>query len=264
MIRQLGERDRAYLMAYLVEEPSINLFMIGDIELFGFDQPFQEVWADFDEGGAIMAVLLRYRENYIPYSKVKTYDWRDLMAIVATKGGDKRLSAKASIVDVVAPMLKGYRRKDYYFCELNKDLKGRSVDKLEVKIGQVEDAQRFFDFIEGIEEFSGFGNRVERYSDKIESGSGRIYYIENDQGSIMTMTQTTAENSVSAMVVGVATGKDYRGQGLMSACLTKLCEDLLAEGKSMCLFYSNPTAGKVYLKMGFKAIDQWSMLTFTS
>lgn len=75
-----------------------------------------------------------------------------------------------------------------------------------------------------------------------------------------TVAQTTAENSKSAMVVGVATRKDCRGKGLMSQCLSKLCRDVLAEGKSLCLFYDNPKAGRVYHKLGFVSIDKWAML----
>ena len=262
MIRLLEEKDRGWLMAYLVREPAINLFMIGDVELFGFDKDFQRIWADFDDEGAIKAVLLRYRDNFIPYSELAAYDWTALAAVIDGWFGEKRVSGKLTTIDAIAQLLKGYTRKDYYFCELRGGLKGRYVDNIEVKLGCADDAARFHEFIEGIDEFSGFGNRVERYSEKINSGSGRIYYMENDQGELMTMTQTTAENSVSAMVVGVATAKAYRGQGLMSACLTKLCEDALEEGKSLCLFYNNPAAGKVYLKMGFKEIDHWSMLTF--
>ena len=37
---------------------------------------------------------------------------------------------------------------------------------------------------------------------------------------MLTVSQTTAENSKSAMVVGVATRKGYRGKGLMSECLS--------------------------------------------
>lgn len=261
MIKQLEEKDRGQLMNYLVEEPSINLFIISDVELFGFDEVFQQVWAEVDDLGAIVGVLLRYRINFIAYTKREGFDWRDFIKLIDAKTGEKRLSGKSSIIDEIAPLLDGYTRKDYYFCELRECLKGGTVDKVEVKIGRVEDAERFYEFIEKIDEFSGFGHRLDHYNEKIKSGSGRIYYSENENGEIMTMAQTTAENSVSAMVVGVATGKAFRGQGLMSACVTKLCKDVMAEGKSLCLFYNNPYAGRVYLNMGFETIDQWSMLT---
>ena len=69
------------------------------------------------------------------------------------------------------------------------------------------------------------------------------------------MSQVVAENSKSAMIVGVATRKGY-----MSKCLSKLCNDLLERNKFLCLFYDNPKAGKVYHKLGFKEIGIWTML----
>ncbi len=63
------------------------------------------------------------------------------------------------------------------------------------------------------------------------------------------------------MVVGVATLKEYRGGGLMSKCLSKLCVDVMSEGKMLCLFYDNPKAGSIYHKLGFKTIDNWMMIT---
>jgi predicted GNAT family acetyltransferase len=63
------------------------------------------------------------------------------------------------------------------------------------------------------------------------------------------------------MVVSVATMMVHRGKGLMCMCLSRLCQDVLAEGKSLCLFYDNPEAGKVYHRLGFKSIDNWVMMT---
>ena len=62
------------------------------------------------------------------------------------------------------------------------------------------------------------------------------------------------------MVVSVATRKDYRHQGLMTQVLSKLCQDLLNEQKTLCLFYDNPEAGAVYHKLGFKTIGKWKMI----
>ena len=84
--------------------------------------------------------------------------------------------------------------------------------------------------------------------------------MEDSDGQMMSVSQTTAENSRSAMIVGVATAKAYRNRGLMRVCLSKLCADVLSEGKTLCLFYDNPKAGSVYHKLGFESIDKWVMI----
>jgi predicted GNAT family acetyltransferase len=41
--------------------------------------------------------------------------------------------------------------------------------------------------------------------------------------------------------------------------MNALCLDVLAEGKTLCLFYDNPKAGSIYKRLGFKDIGFWSM-----
>ena len=73
------------------------------------------------------------------------------------------------------------------------------------------------------------------------------------------MAKSTAENDNTAMIIGVGTHPKYRNRGLASKCLIKLCKELLAENIKPCLFYDNEEAGKLYNKLGFKTIDNWSI-----
>ena len=49
MIRILTEPDKSKVLEYLYQDPSLNIFIIGDIELFGFEVDFQDVFAEFDD-----------------------------------------------------------------------------------------------------------------------------------------------------------------------------------------------------------------------
>lgn len=51
MIKKLSAQDKEPLLSYLKEEASFNLFIIGDIENFGFEQDFQKLWGQFNEAG---------------------------------------------------------------------------------------------------------------------------------------------------------------------------------------------------------------------
>jgi len=81
MIRKLRESDREELVAYLVREPAYNLFIIGDVENYGFDREFQELWGEFTSGG-LNAVLLRYYSYLIISSKRADYDASGFAEIV--------------------------------------------------------------------------------------------------------------------------------------------------------------------------------------
>ena len=88
--------------------------------------------------------------------------------------------------------------------------------------------------------------------------SGRIHCIKK-HGKIVSSAATTAANSQSAMILAVCTLKEYRNYGYGTQCVEKLCNDLLSEGKTLFLFYNNPSAGKIYKKIEFKEIGKWTI-----
>lgn len=93
----------------------------------------------------------------------------------------------------------------------------------------------------------------------LENG-GRSYGIFQN-GTLISVASTSAENSVSAMVVGVATLPSERKKGLAGSLVAKLCEDFLNENKQfLCLFYDNPEAGSIYHRIGFTELGNYSLL----
>ncbi len=259
MIRKLIENDRTEVLDFLYQEPSINLFMIGDIEGFGFQEDFQTLWGQYSEDGVLEGVLLRFHESYIPYFTDPEFDITELGRIILNNQGRIMLSGKESLINRFEEVLPDIKIKSMYFCELTSmeslmDIKSSG----NILIAAEEDAERVYELIEQIEEFQAV-NSVDRIKQKITTRSGRIYYVENENGEMVSIAQTSAENSKSAMIVGVATLPDYRRNGYMSTCLSKLCMDVMSEGKSLCLFYDNPNAGSIYHRLGFKSIDNWAM-----
>lgn len=69
MIRKLTKKDHEQVFSFLKEEAALNLFIIGDIEAFGYETDFQELWGAFEENGTLKSILLRFHNTFIPYSK---------------------------------------------------------------------------------------------------------------------------------------------------------------------------------------------------
>ncbi|MEG2916632.1 MAG: GNAT family N-acetyltransferase [Clostridium sp.] len=261
MIRKLMEEDKERVIEFLSEEAAINLFIIGDVENFGFETEFMETWGSFDDRNNITGILLRFYESYIPYYKKYHSDIDEFKSMIKKAEGKKMISGKRSIMKDFKDVFQDYKERETYFCELTNDKLLREFDS-SVKLVKIDDVKRLSDFINSINEFSADKDSTEdKISKTIESNLGRIYYIEDGHGKIISSSQTTAENSKSAMVVGVATSKENRNKGLTSNCLSKLCYDLLSEGKTLCLFYDNPLAGRIYKKLGFEDIDKWTMIS---
>ncbi|MGD8189380.1 GNAT family N-acetyltransferase [Brevibacillus ginsengisoli] len=122
----------------------------------------------------------------------------------------------------------------------------------------VADCDPLYDLKEQIEEFELGKTARESFRQTLRSGTGNAYFFE-EAGEVLASASTTAENSFSAMVVGVCTHPKARRRGLATQCVRQLCDELLNEGKLLCLLYDNPAAGSIYRRIGFQEIGLWCM-----
>jgi GNAT superfamily N-acetyltransferase len=77
-------------------------------------------------------------------------------------------------------------------------------------------------------------------------------------GRLCAVAGSTSCGPQSAMLIGVATRKEERGNGYAHAVVTALCQEHFREGRqSVCLFWDNPDAWRMYQRMGFR--PRWSV-----
>ncbi|MFZ5969582.1 MAG: GNAT family N-acetyltransferase [Bacillota bacterium] len=263
MIRKLADIDKEMTMAFLQEESAFNLFIIGDIENFGMETDFMKIYGDFDNEVELKAVLLRFFNFFILYAKDNDYDIHGMAQIMKEHGNIECLSGKKGIIDafIEHSSFQIEKQQDTYFVRLVKPVKElASHSPLEAVKGRVEDVDDVADLLRTIVEFGEFSESTRgSIKREIQNGGGRIFLVRYENKVIAT-ARTAAENSCSAMIVGVATREEYRNQGLASQCMTTLCKELQAEGKEICLFYDNPKAGSIYRALGFEDVGMWTML----
>lgn len=262
MIRKLFENDRDLALEFLMEESTFNLFIIGDIINTGFGESYMDLWGEFDEYNEIVSLLLRYYNNFIPYYK-DSYrgSLHCYKKIISGSEGKKLILGKSEIVDCFTDVLDKYKLKKEYLCELKdseKLLTNYGVTM--IKKATLHDVDRISDFIDTIDEFGQTGENRDMLENNINKDSGRVYYIEDENGNIISCAATSAESKYAAMIVSVATDKNHRKQGLASKCVSKLCIDTFQDCAKMCLFYDNPEAGSIYHRLGFNTIGNWSMV----
>ncbi|MBT2638217.1 MULTISPECIES: GNAT family N-acetyltransferase [unclassified Bacillus (in: firmicutes)] len=259
MIRKLKASDNDRVMEFLKEEAALNLFIIGDIEAFGYDSDFQELWGFFGEDHDLSAVLLRFHNSFIPYAKTGTIPVKEFSKIIKAYPDKIFLSGISDLVEKFENIhgIDLGKKQVTYFAECNTD-KFLEQTEFEIKQANTEDVDRIIELRAGIEEFHPNPNAREILRQSMETGTGRTYYLEQD-GQMVASASTAAENSMSAMIVGVCTHNDYRRKGLATAVMQKLFKDVMDEGKSLCLFYDNPEAGRIYKRLGFVDIGLWTM-----
>ena len=83
MIRKLTVSDNEEVMALLKPEATLNLFIIGDIENFGYESDVQDLWGEFDSEDKLHALLLRFDTFFLPYSKDANFGAKAFSEIIA-------------------------------------------------------------------------------------------------------------------------------------------------------------------------------------
>ena len=241
-------------MRYLLREPAYNLFIIGDVENYGFDRDFQELWGEFTPEG-LNAVLLRYYSYLIISSKGADYDISGLADIA--RGLDfKMLSGKEEALRPLAEKLGLTDIRVQYLAELTTPDSLLPIGPGDVEYLTTENYREVLELHRSIEEFNIFEVNEEAFLRPVKDGTGRTCFIRKD-GRPVSAASSTAETGRMAMVVGVGTLKDYRKRGYASLCVSALCRPLLREGKTAYLFYDNPDAGRIYRRLGFREIGAW-------
>ncbi|WP_270180712.1 GNAT family N-acetyltransferase [Alkalihalobacillus sp. CinArs1] len=261
MIRRLTEADHKACISLLTPYAAENLFILGDIEAFGYDQPFQKLWGDFSSEGELRAVLLKYEKNYIPFAS-NEFDAAGFASIISEDQDFLMVSGLERVTEQVEAHIthpvKSKRKMYYAKCD---NVEKLSLTNLEdVRIATTEDIPSIHDLHNAIDEFNS-SETVEEKQRNLDKGISRTYYMTID-GQVVTAASTAAENSQSAMIVGVCTRPGFKRKGYATKCMMKLCYDVLTEGKDLCLFYDNPEAGNIYKRIGFREIEKWTMSTF--
>ena len=263
LLRRLTQHDHEVCLRLLKTKPAENLFIIGDIEVYGYEQTFQKLWGEFNERGELIAVLLKFEENYIPFA-IESFNARGFAEIMSNDSSFKMMSGLKEITEQIEPyLIQPYKRKrQLYYAKCTKlNVNEHSVDLSTVLQAHPNDAEALVELLNSVPEFSGSTMTLERKRRELKDRSSRSFFIK-EGSKIVSTASTAAENSMSAMVVGVATLENYKKKGFATKCMLKLCNELLEEGKELCLFYDNTEAGAIYKRIGFEDIGFWMMYTY--
>ena len=262
MLQKATENDRARIVQYCAPEAHINLFLLADIENFGFDSDVQDVWLQTKDA-RITGVVLRYFENYIYYAREEDAQPEEAAAFLKERGA-RLISGKLSLLERLQPLLQQLFRLRSMRLAILPDAAHLTADTSRVVTADAADAPEIARQYALIEEFSGLYTGGEhglakQIENRIRSGEGVHMYLRED-GQIISHGNTTAETQASGMIGGILTLPQYRQQGRAEKIVCALCHSLLLRGKTPCLFFDNPAAGRLYYKLGFIDNGCWGVL----
>lgn len=257
-VTKLMNKDIGRLYRYISDEPEYNLFIYGDVEAYGLEGDRLDIWA-VENNGEFDSILMRFNEYYIPYSKNNNFC---RLPIINKLKQQKAIyiSGKKAVIEKISGGFPDIKLTDTHLARIDKLFNKHSapgIQKAELK--DIEDITRFYCDIEEFDTRNRYQRSLESSRDYIIKGTGRFFYMRIN-GEIVSVAASTAENSKSAMVVGVATSLKHRGKGYATMVVSELCDDILSEGKEfLCLFYYNPQAGRIYKRIGFFDVGSWTM-----
>ena len=264
-MRILQESDRTALMEYVQVEPEMNLFLIGDMENFGVNGEVVQFYLH-EEKDRWDFVILKFYQFFILYSQFLDYNTEAAIAFLQNQEPEC-VSGKTELLNRIAPAFPQWKIQSTYMSRCNHvEDSVIKPQELEIRMLSKEDVPEAIDLLCTIEEFRNTYEKNEkpvhiaRMQEEMEKGSKYVMggYVE---GRLSAIAETSAENSSSAMIVGVATAVEMRGKGYASAVVAALCEDCFRRGKEfLCLFYDNPVAGRIYNRIGFKELGEYGML----
>lgn len=258
MYRIVQEQDVQKLLKYYEQDLKNCLYSYIDLKKFGISNPNLTVW--FDDSDGIRCSALKY------YEGLQLFDAEGKMDAAGTAELIRALnshivSSTVEVIETLYPLL-----KDHYDMEIGYVTEMRNLPEGEIseKVRPAEEKE-YEEIAALICSDEGVGGHYEKEELKEQlltrkkEGFGRNYILKHEE-EIIHHAATYAELENLAVISGVVTREDWRGKGVGTLAVRKLCYDLLKEGKKPCLFYYTKQAAGFYKKIGFEEGTGWAKL----
>lgn len=250
---KLNDSHQKQFQAFIYQKPISNLFFIGDYLSYGFNHRDCDFYAVIEEQ-KITTCMMRYHDRVHLSGEALEHDAEVFFHQFILKNNIRGINFGIDF----EPLIKRFPFEV-------------SVDKTALSVYEPKDLVQVEDVLAlKLDEVSAFA----RVQDRVfEMETNEAVLIENlirqrlqcfvykKADEIVSIASATAFTPDAAMIIGVGTLPEHRGQGFATKCVQALSNDLYANGRQAVLFYSNPVAGKMYHKLGFVDKEVYYLLT---
>ena len=252
------EQDVEKLLAYFEQDLKNCLYSYIDLKKFGIANPNLTVY--FDESEGICCTALKYYEGLQLFDADRKVDAEKTAKLIKDLNSHI-VSSTIDVIEKLYPLLKDtYEMEQGYVTEmLSMPEYEISEEVRPAEIGEYDEIAKLICSDEGVGGHYEPEELKEQLLTRLGEGMGRNYILKRD-GEIIHHAATYAELDNLAVISGVITREDWRGKGVGTLAVRKLCHDLLQEGKKPCLFYYTKQAEGFYKKIGFEEGTGWAKL----
>lgn len=250
MIREIQESEYEEVYKFAKIDVARNYFIL--LGLKNKTAVYDNIYGEYNEA-KLQAILLKRKSGTLQFFAPGEFD-AEAFSIIISKLNYTSMIGPGSYCNIFLDKdLFSSKTNGAYIAKLDRELMHNpSKEQQKTKDLLVKDLDKIIKLYKTV--FKSFSSK-EIMKGKLESKRGRGLYIE-ENGEIISVSQTDFETEDSAVIVGVATKPEYRCKGLATLTLKELSNLLLEEGKDLYLQYENLEAGKIYEKLGFEIIDQ--------
>lgn len=252
------ENDVPKLLSYFEQDLKNCLYSYIDLKKFGIANPNLTVY--FDEAESICCTALKYYEGLQLFDADGKMDAESTAELIRSLNSHI-VSSTVDVIEKLYPLLKEHYEMEQGYvtemlsmpeCEISKEVRP-------AELSEYDEIARLICSDEGVGGHYVPEELQEQLLTRLDEGMGRNYILKRD-GEIIHHAATYAELDNLAVISGVITREDWRGKGVGTLAVRKLCDDLIKEGKKPCLFYYTKQAEGFYRKIGFEEGTGWAKL----
>ncbi len=258
MYKIASEADVEKLLTYLEQDLKNCLYSYIDLKKFGIENPNLTVF--FDESDGIRCSALKYYEGLQLFDAEGKIDAESTAELI--RGLNSHIvSSTVDVIEKLYPLLQdSYEMEQGYVTEMLSMPECKISEEVRpAELTEYDEIARLICSDEGVGGHYVPEELKEQLLTRLEEGMGRNYILKRD-GDIIHHAATYAELDNLAVISGVITREDWRGKGVGTLAVRKLCYDLIKEGKKPCLFYYTEQAAGFYKKIGFEEGTGWAKL----
>lgn len=261
MFEKLESEGVGEVLAYFSRDRKNCLYSYIDLKKYGIGNPNLELYVDRGAEG-IRCVLTKYFSGVNVFSLAEDLNTEAAVRKLRELAPSMINAPEGTIRKLLPAFASDYVYEGGFVTQIHQVQAPSEEEFPEVEEAKEEELLEVSHLICSDE---GLGGTYEPESFAVQlverrrDGFGRNLCIRRG-GKIICHAGTYAEVEDLAVISGVITEADSRGQNLAYRVVSKLSRQLLDEGKLPCLFYFTESAARLYEKVGFEPGTLWAKL----
>lgn len=259
MFELAKESNVAELLLFFETDLKHCLYSYIDLKKYGIHNEHLQLFI-YRKQGKIIAVATKYYNGLQLFHDHSTFPVHSAVSLIENLK-PSIISSTLDVIELLAPHFnQEWDIEKGFVTSLSKTTKENFPYPIEkASLSDLNEIAKLICMDEGLGGHYSVAELEEQLYTRMKETFGRNYIIRQN-GEIVCHAATYAEIDNLAVISGVITHPNYRGKGFAVALVTRLCSDLLREGKQPNLFYYTKEAEHLYQKIGFDQPSQWAKL----